>query len=147
MDHPISTTYLDHVLIRPSAVLAAGGAWDATPREPQCPGFNSVVFAFTYTRGGAGGAFDFKIEVSTESTGTVWHQLGLYSPAVLVAGADSQSREQREYITYEATGAADELFVYGGVDLEGAIERIRINARESGNVGAPGTLEIKARFA
>jgi hypothetical protein len=146
MEHPISGTYLDQQVAKIAAALPAAGAWD-TPIDLACPGFSRVTLYLTYTRGGAAGACDFKIEVSPESSGTNWHQTSQYAPAVLAAGADSQSREQREYITYQATAAGAELFVFGPVELDGTVERLRVTCRESGNVGAPGTLGVKARFA
>lgn len=147
MDHPISTVYLDQQTARASAVLAGAGAWDAAPVALACPGFKHVTLYFHYTRGGAAGAFNFRIDTSPDSTGAVWNQSSQYAPGALAAGVDTTSAVQRENITYTATAAAIEDFVYGPVDLDATVERIRIPARETGNVGAPGTLEIEARFA
>jgi hypothetical protein len=147
MDHVISVNYLDVQLARASAILPAGGAWDPIPLELSCPNFEHMVLYLAYTRGGAAGSFNVKIEVAHASTGAVWHQLGLYDPLdPVVAGADSQSREQREYLTYVATGAAIEYFEQA-VHLFGAVERIRVIAAELGNQAAPGTLAIQAKFA
>jgi hypothetical protein len=148
-DHNVSVSYLDQQIARALAVLPAAPAWDLAPLELPCMGFDDMTLYFTYTADAqsVNAAFDFKIEVSGESTGAVWHQLALYSPGGLVAGFDTQSREQREFITYTATSLDPELFVYGAIQLGGMIERVRIFARESGDVNAPGTLEIKARFA
>lgn len=146
MTHPISSVYLDQQVAKVSAALPAAGAWD-TPTIMACPGFDDMTLYFTYTRGAALGAFDFKIEVSAESTGTVWHQAGVYEPAILAAGVDSRARVQKEHITFQSQGAAAELFIYGPVKLSGTVERIQITTRESGVVGTPGTLAVKARFA
>lgn len=134
---------------RASAALAGAGAWDATPTALFCSGADQATFAFTYTRGGAGGAFDGQIWVSPYSVGAnvpagaqEWVCMSLYDSGALAAGADAQSRIQREYLTYQPTGAAVEAFAYGPIQLGGTIERIRVRARESGNVGAPGTLEV-----
>jgi len=131
-----------------SAALPGAGAWD-TPLELFCSSAESESLFFTYTRGGAAGAFDFQIFVSPYSVAAnvpagaqEWLAMSLYNAAAIVVGADAQSREQREYITYQATGAAVEAFVYGTLTLGGTYERIRVRARESGNVGAPGTLAI-----
>ena len=147
MDHPVSISYLDQQSARAAAALPAAGAWDAAPLELACPGFKRVTLYFHYTRGGAAGAFNFRIDTSPDSAGAVWNQSSQYAPGALAAGADTTSAVQRENITYTATGAAIEDFVYGPVDLNATVERIRIPAREIGNVGAPGTLEIEARFA
>lgn len=146
MAHPISETYLDQQTARVSAVLVAAGAFDSAPTALACPGFDFVTLFFKYTRGGAGGAFKFKIEISPDSTGSVWHQATLYSPGTVTAGADTLSTDQREAVSYQATGASAELFVFGPLELGGTIERVRVNAAETGATGTPGTLEIKARF-
>jgi len=70
----------------------------------------------------------------------------MYSPGALAAGADTTSAIQNEDITYTATGAAIEKPVYP-IEFQGTVERIRINARETGNVGAPGLLAIRVNFA
>jgi len=154
MPHPISTTYLDVQEARASAVLTAAGAWDAAPLELASPYFDEVNLAFTYTRGGAAGAFDFQVETSPYSVAanvpagaSEWVTQAIYAAGGVVAGADTQSRVQREYETYQATGAGAEDFSYGPLNLGATVERIRVNARESGNVGAPGTLQIEAFFS
>ncbi len=132
---------------RASAVLAAAGAWDTDPEEVITPGCSHVTVLCRYVRGGAAGAFDIRIEVSEYSTdaGTlgvgIWHDVSIEQLGAFAAGADVASDLQRSgHITYTATGAAAESVAYE-LQLSG-IERIRIGARESGNVGAPGTLEI-----
>jgi len=153
MPHTISATYLDVQEARASAILLPAGAWDATPTVMACPAFEFVTLSFTYTRGGAAGAFDLQIQTSPYSiAGNVpagaqeWVTESVYAGGVLAAGADVTSQLQRELETYQATGAAVEAFSYGPIALEGTIERIRIGARESGNVGAPGTLQVEAVF-
>jgi hypothetical protein len=145
MDHPISTTYLDVAVARASAALAAAGAYDATPTEMFCPGFKRVTLFGEYTRGGAGGAVNLKIEGSPVGTGDVWHTLTQYSGAVLALGSDSVSGVQREVLKYGSTGAAIEKFTVT-VDLNGAVERLRVNCAESGAVGTPGTVKVTAKF-
>ena len=137
------------VNLRVSAALPAAGAWDAAPVESFSSGAHNLTLSFTYTRGAAGGAFDWQLEVSIYSVvGNVpagaseWVTESVYAAGAVAAGADTQSRVQREYQTYQATGAALEDFVFGPIELNGTIERIRVGARESGNVGAPGTLQI-----
>lgn len=153
MPHAISSVYLDVQQARASAVLAAAGAWDATPLELACPGFNSVTLTFTYTRGGAAGAFDWQIQPSPYSVAAnvpagaqEWSVDGIYAAGVVAAGGDTTSLVQRELQSYTALGAAVETFVFGPVELDGTIERIRVPCRESGNLGAPGLLQIQASF-
>ena len=146
MDHPISTTYLDRITARVSAVLLGAGAWDVAPIELVCPGFKHVNFACAYKRGGAAGAVNWRIETSPDSAGTVWYQASHFAAGVLAAGADTVSNLQRGNTTYTATGAAIERFNVE-LDLDGVVERIRIAGRETGNAGAPGTLAIEALFS
>lgn len=137
------------VNLRISAALAAAGAWDAAPTESFSSGAHNLTLSFTYTRGAAGGAFDWQLEVSIYSvaalvpaTASEWVTESLYAAGAVVAGADAQSRVQREYQTYQALLAAAEDFVYGPIALNGTVERIRVRARESGSVGNPGDLQI-----
>ena len=138
---------------RANAALPAAGAWDATPPELVCAEADEVLLSFTYTRGAVGGAFDFQVQVSPYSVAALvpagaqeWQPMSLYAAGGVVAGADSQSHVQREYMTYGATGAAAEAFVYGPIRLDGAVERLRVRAMESGVGGSPGTLQITAVF-
>lgn len=145
-EHVMSTTYLDQQTARASAALPAAGAYDTAPTELFCPNFKSVMLSVAYTRGGAAGAFDFIVETSPASSGAVWHRATLYAGAAVVAGSDSQSNIQREAVEYQATGAAIERIAFGPILLNGTVERIRVSARETGNIAAPGTLAITANF-
>ena len=151
---PISSTYYNIQTARVSAILVAAGAWDVTPLELPCPYFDFVSLSFTYTRGGAAGAFDWQLWTSLYSVvGLVlagaqeWQAPPVYASGAVVAGVDTQSLTQNEYETYTPVDAAVHSFIYGPVPLRGTIERIRVRARESGNVGAPGTLAIVAEFS
>lgn len=146
----ISATYLMEQTARASAALPAAGAWDASPTELYCPRMDDVMLYLEYTRGAAGGAFDFQIEYSPFSVDRAgiqnWFSMSLYDPGVVAAGVDTQSQEQREFINYQSTGAALEAFIYGPVHLQGVVERIRIRARETANDQDPGTLKITTIF-
>jgi hypothetical protein len=135
---------------RTSVALAGAGAYDASPLAMICAGFDSAVLYFSYTRGGAAGAFKFKIEVSPHasdsSTYDNWFQATIYDGGTVTAGADTTSTTQREEVSYTATSANEEKFAYGQVQLGGGIQRMRVVCAESGNVGAPGTLQALATF-
>ena len=126
------------IVFRASAVLLGANAWDVTPTVVACPQQSKMVLYISYTRGAAGGWMDFQIQVSPYSVdpalGAVWFTQTEYSAAVLAAGVDSASRIQREYITYQATAAAIESFVYGPVDLGAGVERVRVTCREGSGV-------------
>lgn len=139
--------------VRASAVLPNAGAWDI-PGVFFVSEVDFISLAFTYTRGGAGGAFDYQIEYSLYSVAAnvpagaqEWINQSVYALGAVAAGVDTQSRVQREYETCQATGPAVESFVFGPIALRGTIERMRIMVRESGNVQAPGIAQIQAGCA
>ena len=139
--HPVIENPLT---IRASAALPAAGAYDAAPTEFSVAGFDQLTIYGTYTRGGAGGAADLQAQASPyaqDAIGPSWFDQSLMSAGVLAAGADTQSRVQREFVTYQATAAGAQSFVVGVLRIAG-VERIRIRARESGAVGTPGTLAL-----
>ena len=147
--------WVNPVDARATAALGAAGAWDATPTAFFVSGAQSLTLAFTYTRGAAGGTFDYQIEVSLYAvaanapTGAAeWITEAVYGSGAVALGVDTQSRIQREYQTFGSQGAAAEDFAYGPIALGGTIERVRIRARESadGVVGTPGTLQISAEL-
>ncbi|GAG99264.1 unnamed protein product [marine sediment metagenome] len=146
--HPISSTYLDVQQARVSGALPAAGAWDATPTVMACPSFDYVTLYIKYDEDAqtAAGSVDIRIDVSPDSAGAVWHQGTAYSTGAVVAGADTVSAFQREEISYEPTGVAAEFWIFGPLHLGGTVERMRVAAQESGDVGAPGICEIEARF-
>lgn len=141
------------VVLRVDAILPAAPAWDATPIESSASGAHNLTLNFTYIRGAAGGAFDWQLQISIYAvaanvpTGAdEWVTQSIYAPGVVAAGADTGSRVQREFNTYQAVGATAESFPIGPIELSGTVERIRVRARESGVVGDPGTLQITAEM-
>jgi hypothetical protein len=145
--------YTNPVVLRVSAALPAAGAWDVAPLESSVAFAEHITLAFTYTRGAAGGAVDWQLEVSPYAVAanvpagaSEWITESIYQGGAVVAGADTQSRAQQEYQTYQATGAGAEDFVFGPIELHSMIERARIRARESGSVANPGTFQITAEI-
>jgi len=145
--HPVG--WRNPVTMRASAALAGAGAWDVTPTEQNVAGGGSILLTFTYTRGGAAGAFDWQLQASPYSIAAnvpagagEWGDESLHSMGAVVAGADTQSLVQAEYQTFTPTGAAIETFIYGPIEIDHTVERVRAPCRESGNVGAPGLLQI-----
>jgi len=147
---PYPKAWTNPVVMRASAALPAAGAWDATPTEQNIFGAQGMTFSFTYTRGAAGGAFDYQIELSPYSVVALvpaganeWITESIYASGAVALGVDTQSREQREYQTYGSTGAGAEGFQID-FELRAPYERIRILARESadGIPANPGTLQI-----
>ncbi len=153
MPHVISTVYLDIQTAHASGALEAAGAWTATPLALACPSFDFVNLTFTYTRGAAGGSFDWYIETSPYSLaaavpagGNQWNWEAIYASGAVGAGALTTSLVQNEIQSFQPLTANAESFPYGPIDLGGAVERIRLLARESGVVGTPGNLHVLASF-
>lgn len=144
---PYPLGWRNPVVMKASAALPAAGAWD-TPTVQSIFGTRGLTLSFTYTPGAAGGAFDYQIELSPYSmaalvpTGAAeWITEGIYAAGIVAAGVDTQSREQREFQTYQATGVAAEDYQMD-YELQAPYERIRIRTRESGVAGTPGTLQV-----
>jgi hypothetical protein len=147
---PYPKAWVNPVVLRVSAALPAQGAWDTAPTEQNIFGAQGLTLSFTYTRGAAGGAFDYQIELSpysiaalTPAGASEWVTEAALATGAVVTGADTQSLEQREYETYGSQGAAAEDYQMD-FELQAPYERIRIQARESadGIQGTPGTLQI-----
>jgi hypothetical protein len=139
---PYPKAWRNPVVMRAFAALTA--AWDATPTEQNIYGAQGLTLSFTYTRGAPGGAFDYQVELSPYSvialvpTGaSEWVTESIYAAGAVALGADTQSREQREYQTYGSQGAAAEDYQID-LELQAPYERIRVRARESAD-GVPGT--------
>lgn len=138
--------------VKASAALPAAGAWD-TPTVCVSAYANTMRLHFTYTRGAAGGAFDFQVETSIYSVAAnvpagagEWADPSVEAVGAVVAGADTQSLVQDGYNTFTSQGAAAETFTYGPLQLNGTIERYRVTTRESGVIGTPGTLAVVAEL-
>jgi len=137
------------VTLRASAALAAAGAWDATPTEAFVEDAKAITLFFSYTRGGAAGSARLQVEMSPYSAAVAgvenWFRASVKNVGAFAAGADTNSGIQRENgVLYTAVGAAIENVLYGSLTLDRSVQRIRVNAQEVGNVGAPGTLHIVA---
>ena len=109
-----------------------------------------ATLSFTYEQGAAGGAVDWRIEISPYSVAALvpagfseWVDESVYAAGAVIAGADTQSRVQRGYETYVSTGAGDEDFAYT-LEFPTPVERIRIRVRESadGVPLTPGNLNV-----
>ena len=151
LGNPYPVAWTNPVTLRASAALPAAGAWDATPTEQNVAGAGSITVSFTYTEGAPTGAFDWQLQTSIYSVAAnvpagagEWGDEALQAPGAVFAGADSQSRVQAEYQTFDPTAITIETFTYGPIELRHGIERVRILARESGVAGTPGLLAIVA---
>jgi len=136
------------VTFRASAALPAAGAFDAAPTEIAVANVDFVTFYISYTRGAAGGDMQFRLEYSPYSADVAgvqsWFQGGVYAAGAVASGADTVSNLQREGVEYGSTGAAIENVVYGPLEIDATVERIRMPCAESGVVGTPGIAHIVA---
>lgn len=149
--HPIP--WQNPVNLHPNAVLELLSAWTIAPVESFSTGAQFLALSFTYTLGGAAGAFDFQMWTSIYSIAAnvpagaqEWAAPPIYASGAVVAGADTQSLLQEEYQTYTPDAAGVHSFDIGPIPLRAPYERIRIRARESGNAAAPGTLQISGEL-
>ena len=149
-DHPISTTYLDEQVARVSLILPAAGAWDPTPLELLCAGFQHVALFVTYTSGGqAIGGVELKLEYThdgVENAAALWYQDTAFTQPVVVTGADTVSDVQREGTEYGSVLANVAEYYVIEYDIPANAEQIRVSARETVQAGAPGVCEVIARF-
>lgn len=149
IDRPHPVGWSNPVTLRAFAALPAAGAWDATPTEQNVAGAGSILLTFSYTEGAVGGAFNWQLQASPYSVAALvpagmgeWGDETLHSMGAVVGGADTQSLVQAEYQTFDPTGVAIETFVYGPIELDHTVERVRIPCAESGVVGTPGSVGI-----
>jgi hypothetical protein len=149
IDRPYPVAWANPVTLRAWAALPAAGAWDATPTEQNVAGAGSILLTFSYTEGAVGGAFNWQLQASPYSVAALvpagtgeWGDESLHSMGAVVGGADTQSLVQAEYQTFDPTGVAIETFVYGPIELDHTVERVRIPCAESGVVGTPGNCAI-----
>jgi len=135
---------------RSNGALPAAGAFDGSPIEMYCSGMKTVTLYCSYLRGLAGGEVTLQIQSSPhaeDTAGANWFTITLYDADDVAVGADSLSQFQREHIQYSATGATAESFTFGPIHIDGDVQRLRVVAAESGQVGNPGSLEVIAKFA
>jgi len=127
------------VLIAAQTLPAAGAEVDS--EEIQTPDTEYVSLYLAYTRGAAGGAVTFDILTSPETSGDHWYQTVAKSANVPAAGADTANNVQREELIYTSVGATQEKFIYGPIEIDKTVERLKVVFKESGVVGTPGDIE------
>jgi len=146
---PYPVGWANPQVVKISAALEAAGAWD-TPLELGSAYAQHLTLHFTYTRGAAGGAYDFQFQHSPYSIAALvptgaseWITEAIFAAGAVALGADTQNSVQRDYQTYGSTAAGAETVSYD-IALDGNVERYRVRARESadGVVGTPGVLQI-----
>ncbi len=120
---------------RASAALPAAGAYDSSPTPIAGDTYKKVCFFISYTRGGAGGAVTYKVELSNDAI--TWYQFSELQSTATVTGSDTVDLQQRAEVKYTSTGASAERFVTPTFLISS--KYFRIVMKESGAVGTPGT--------
>jgi hypothetical protein len=140
--YPHPRGWVNPVTMRADGALTAAFVASGTTNIWTATG---LTFSFTYERGAAGGAVDWQIEVSIYSIAadvpagmSEWITESIYAAGAVPGAADVASLVQREFQTYQSTGAGDEDWVYP-LELPTPVERIRLLVRESAAEGVPGT--------
>lgn len=95
-----------------------------------CLEYDFLTLLVDYTRAIAGGSVVFKLEFSLD--GTVWYQTSIYDSGAVAVNVDTTSTIQREEFEYGATGAAQELFLYGPIEIDQFAKYLRISVMENG---------------
>lgn len=135
------------VHIVPSYTLAASGAVTAGTPTPVA-NKHLISLYCKYTRGGNGGALGISVCFSPD--GNDFYQESRQVFEDLIQGADDTVDVQRDFYEYLATGASEEDFMIeithrGSPSLINA-HSMRCDTYEVGNTGAPGVVDIVARF-
>lgn len=147
-NHPVPATYYDVQVARAIAALPAAGAFDAAPLELVTAGFTHCVVYVQYDEAAAtiNGAVNFSIEYSPYSANQLVFANWFAQPAIALGtvtpGAIVVSNIQRESITFTPVGTGVEGIAIGPIELAGGAERMRIAAREIGDVANPGACGI-----
>jgi hypothetical protein len=124
---------------RASAALPAAGAVEVG-QAFVCNTYLELTFGLTYTRGGASGAVTYFVEFSFN--GIDFFRVGEFQAAAIVAGSNVTVSEQAANLLYTAASASAESFLSPTFTVAG--KWARISAQESGNTGAPGTLQVQS---
>ena len=108
-----------------------------------CSGFDWLTLFLEYVRGAAGGAVQYQIQASP-AVYAGWYPLSALAVGAVAVNVDTASNIQREMITYGATAAGAEDFVYGPILLRNTVENFRVSFVEVGVPGTPGQFGIIA---
>jgi len=136
---------------RASAALAAAGAWDTAPVSIDCNRYDWAAVYITYqpsaTAAANTGYAEFKIETTPDSE--TWHVDNIVNNDAAVTavanGADYWAAKVHPWVLYHdtqgTTTIAQNLPKFR-IDLQDAT-RVRIDFREAGETGKPGTVVCK----
>ena len=126
--------------VRAAAVITAVAQYTSWI---SCQDKEWLQFYLSYERGAAGGIVSFQVQYRLSRLLGTYTQSAL-SVGAVAAGADTASLIQREWLSYGATAAGAEGFVYGPLRLGGCVEDFRVGFLESaaGVPGTPGNLGI-----
>ena len=129
-----------------AALPAAGADWESD--WIPCRNFLWATFYMHYDRAVAAaiGEVTFHLEFRIALFGGAF-SMSAYAVGGVAAGVDTASLIQREVVSYRATGAAAEGFVWGPLALRGTVEDLRMIANETGDANNPGDFGVAVQFA
>lgn len=146
-NEPFQPTAESRAIARADAVLPTV-AYDAAPTELTCSGYDTAVFFITYTpdAGAATMAMRWIIEVSPYAVDQAvtedWFLLSHEDAGDHTGAGDHwYDVETNSWVLTPAdTNAVS--FMQGPIELNGAIERIRIRCIEEGDAANPGNAQV-----
>lgn len=125
--------------VRASAALEAAGAFDTPVAVPLDPLTEIVTLYVKYTRGGASGAFKFRVKESPD--GVTFYRQCLADGSTLTTSAPYKSIDVGCTV-YEVEAPASGSAEYYAIPVNvHAAKAVQVEFAEYGNTGAPGTLE------
>ena len=139
-------------VMRASAALTAAGAWDSAPVSVDCNAYDWAALYITYAVSATAvsntGYAEFKVETTCDSS--TWHSDNVVDNDSAVTAAanalDSWKSKNHPNIIYHdtpGTTTATQGLPKFRIDLQDA-RRFRINFREAGELGKPGTVKCTA---
>ncbi len=131
-------------LLLASQALPAAGAFVATPKLFTGT-FTQAAFLVKYTRGGAGGQPVFRL-VWTDDNGVDWlDTMQASAPTIVQPVAHVDACIEEPLGPVPADGAALR-YIVPALNV-GAMPYVSLGIAESGDVGAPGTIEISVNLS
>jgi len=143
----VSTEIPARSVVRAYAIL--GDSWDADPTEIPVAGFSKAMLYVTYVRGEADGIVDIQVQFSpyaldaeASDAARVWFDLSQAQVPAGAGGTPFTLLTQTAFWQFDSEESTDNFYL-GPVDFSryGA-ERIRVRAREAGEVQTNGSCEI-----
>jgi len=133
------------------AFAALGSSWDASPVEIPVAGFAQAMLYITYARGEAGGIVDVQVQFSpyaldaeASDATRVWFDMAEAEVPVGAGGTPYTLLTQTAFWQLDSEEAVDNFYLGPVPFARYGAERLRVRAREAGEVQEDGSCEIVA---